>query len=107
MCKIDGIVIPNSNNPSDSATASGNYTVEISNSNCTAFSAPTTVTVNAIPSPVTLSQSGTITICGGSNFNISVTNPQGTNDYQWYRNGTVEDFGSVHYRDCHEIKPME
>nr|MBK9651292.1 Omp28-related outer membrane protein [Bacteroidota bacterium] len=81
-----GVVIPNAISANYSTTVSGDYTVEISNGSCTAYSTKSKVTVNPIPSAVTLSQTGIVNICSGKSLNVTVTNPIGTNSYSWLKN---------------------
>ncbi len=63
-----------------SATTSGSYTVKVTDSNCSTTSAPTTVTVNALPSAPTAT--GASINCQGS-ASLSVSGGSGTS-YNWY-----------------------
>ena len=69
--------------PSITATASGNYSVVVSNGNCQSSSDPVVVTVN--PSPVTPSffALDATEFCEGSSVTITVANVQAGVNYQW------------------------
>ncbi|MBI2273886.1 MAG: HYR domain-containing protein [Bacteroidetes bacterium] len=67
------------------ASVSGNYTVVLTNSNgCSATSAVTAVTVNAIPVASVTAQ-GSTTFCAGGSV---VLTANGAGTYQWNNNGT-------------------
>ena len=67
----DGAIITGATNATYTATQSGNYTVKISNANgCESTSANTTVTVNAIPTKATITQSGADLISSSNTGNI-------------------------------------
>ena len=66
-------------------TSSGSYTVTVSNaSGCTATSAPTTVTVNALPSTPVITPSGATTFCSGGSVDLSAPT---SNSYSWSPGG--------------------
>ena len=65
-----------------SVTTSGNYTVQVINSNgCLAISAATVVTVNPIPSVPAISASGSTIFCTGGNVVLTSSSATGN---QWY-----------------------
>ncbi len=66
------------------ATASGNYTVKITEGVCFATSIPTTVTVNSFPS-ASIAALGPTTICNGGTTLLDAGN--GFASYQWLSNG--------------------
>jgi large repetitive protein len=62
-------------------TSSGSYTVKVANSGgCQSTSAPTIVTVNALPATPTITASGPTTFCTGGN--VTLTSSPGTS-YLW------------------------
>jgi hypothetical protein len=68
-----------------SATASGNYTVTVTASDCSsAASAPTTVTVNPIPATPTIAAGGPTTFCAGGSVTLTSSSASGN---QWFLNG--------------------
>ncbi len=69
------------------ATATGNYTVVVTNSvtTCSATSAQQVVTVGP-PPPATTTPSGSVSICQGASTAISTNSAAGLT-YQWYLNG--------------------
>jgi hypothetical protein len=69
-----------------SATASGSYTVKVTNGNsCTsAPSAATTVTVNPIPATPTITPGGPTTFCAGGSVGLTSSSASGN---QWFLNG--------------------
>ncbi|MDR3679865.1 MAG: hypothetical protein P4L41_07855, partial [Flavipsychrobacter sp.] len=67
------------------ASASGQYTVAVSQNNCALSSAIDTVNVDA--PPTTVSNNGTI-ICSGNTIVLSAASGAGLS-YQWYGNGTL------------------
>lgn len=67
----NGILIPNATNNSYTANAAGNYTVSISNGNCTSTSTGTAVVVNQIPASPIISANGNTTFCQGNNVTLS------------------------------------
>lgn len=77
-----------------SATASGNYTVRVTQSNgCSAQSSATTITVNPTAT-FTITPSGPLTFCTGGNVKFNVTNSTATT-YVWYRNNIIVYTGSA------------
>lgn len=67
------------------ANASGDYAVQVSNSNgCMATSSVTTITVNSLPN-ATANATGSTTICQGDSLQIDAT--AGMSSYQWMMNG--------------------
>jgi hypothetical protein len=79
-----GVDIVGQTSSSYTATTSGSYTVTTSNGLCTKVSVPIVVTVNPAPD-VTVSTSGSTSICNGSKVVLSV--PAG-NTYVW-KNGSA------------------
>lgn len=73
--KLNGTNIPTATNASYTATVAGNYTVAI---NGGAASAPVTVVVNPLPTPVIAMNAGVLTVTTGPYSN-----------YQWYQNNTL------------------
>ena len=75
--------------PSINVTASGSYTVQITNaSGClSTASAPTVVTVNALPATPTISSSGAVNFCLGSS--VVLTSSTGTS-YLWSTGETTQ-----------------
>ncbi|MBK9451982.1 MAG: PKD domain-containing protein [Bacteroidetes bacterium] len=70
-----------------SVSASGSYTVQVTGSNgCTATSAPTVVTVNALPATPTITPSGPTTFCAGGS--VTLTSTAGTS-YLWSPGGAT------------------
>ncbi len=83
--KLNGTNITNATSSSYSATASGNYTVVVSNGSCGTTSPAVTVTVNAAPA-ATITAGGSTTFCSGS---VTLNANSGTGlTYQWRRDGT-------------------
>ncbi|HSY49453.1 MAG TPA: hypothetical protein VLC46_11620 [Thermoanaerobaculia bacterium] len=63
------------------ASASGNYTVNVTNANgCSATSSPTTVTVNANPATPTITAGGPTTFCAGGSVTLT-SSPAAS--YRW------------------------
>lgn len=76
-----GIAIPGATSQSYSATTSGNYSVVVSTSACSATSNSIDVVVN--PSPVaTASANGPTTVCQGGSVSLSAAQVNGAS-YQW------------------------
>jgi hypothetical protein len=72
--------------PSITASASGNYSVTVTNANgCSATSSPTTVTVNAMP-VATITPGSSTTFCAGSS--VSLTASAGSS-YLWSNGATA------------------
>ena len=70
------------------ATSSGNYTVQVTNSSgCSTISNPTTVSVNPLPM-ATLSNTGTLTFCQGGSVSLNANIGSGLT-YQWKKNGVI------------------
>lgn len=67
----NGLLIPSATTNVYNANTNGNYTVFISNSNCSSTSAPLFVTVTAIPVAPIISASGNTTICQGGNVTLN------------------------------------
>ena len=67
----NNVLIPNATNSSYTINSSGNYTVSITNGNCTSTSLSTTVTVNQVPSTPVINASGNTTFCQGNNVTLS------------------------------------
>ncbi len=68
------------------ASAPGNYTVQISNGSCNATSAATVVTVNALPT-ATITPAAATTFCQGGSVVLNANIGTGLT-YQWRLNGT-------------------
>lgn len=69
------------------ATATGNYSVTVTDANgCQATSAPVSVTVNPLPTPV-ISASGPTTFCQGDNVTLSLTSSY--SQYLWSNGATT------------------
>jgi hypothetical protein len=67
------------------ATATGNYTVDVSVSGCSsAQSAPTAVTVNPTPATPTITPGGPTTFCAGGSVTLTSSSATGN---QWLLNG--------------------
>lgn len=67
------------------ATATGNYSVAISNGSCTASAESVSVVVNALPTASITAGSATTFCAGGS----VVLTANGAGTYQWYNNGVA------------------
>ncbi len=67
----NNVLIPNATNSSYTINSSGNYTVSITNGNCTSTSLSTTVTVNQVPSTPVITASGNTAFCQGNNVPLS------------------------------------
>lgn len=86
--KESGVNIPGATSASLIVTATGTYTVEVTNSNnCVGTSAPETITVNV--TPTTITPMGPTTFCSGMNVTLQApTAPAGTTfTYQWKESG--------------------
>jgi len=68
------------------ATASGNYTVQVTNGCASAASAVTTVTVNPAPATPTITAGGPISFCAGGSVTLTSSSASGN---QWYRNNSA------------------
>ena len=83
----NGNVISGADNPTYSATATGNYAVVVTNSNlCSSTSAIVSVSIGAMTGQIT--PSGTVSFCAGSNATLNATSGPGFT-YQWYRNNVL------------------
>jgi hypothetical protein len=81
------IEIPGANNPTYTATETGNYAVNVAaGTNCAAASTPILVTVNPSPN-ATISAAGATSFCAGSSVLLSSSTGTGYT-YQWSRNGS-------------------
>ena len=84
---LNGNIITGATAQSYTASATGSYTVIVTNaSGCPATSAATSVTVNPIPATPVITVSGTTTFCAGSSVTLTAT---AASSYQWYRDGNV------------------
>ena len=85
---LNGNPIGGATNQNYSATATGNYTVKVTDGNsCTSpTSAPTTVTVNPLPITPTITPGGSTTFCPGGRVNLNSSSASGN---QWYLNGNA------------------
>ena len=83
---LNGNPIGGATNQLYNATASGNYTVAVTDGNsCTsAPSAATAVTVNPIPATPTITPGGPTTFCAGGSVTLTASSATGN---QWYLNG--------------------
>ncbi len=72
-------------NATYTANQTGNYTVVVNNSGCTATSTPVTVTVNTAPSAA-VNVSGATTFCSGNSVTLTA---QGTGTYLWSNGATT------------------
>jgi hypothetical protein len=82
--KLNGSPIGGQTNQTYSATASGSYTVTVTDGNgCSATSAPTTVTVNPLPATPTVNAGGPLTFCAGGSVTLTSSSASGNH---WYVN---------------------
>jgi len=82
---LNGNPIGGASNQVYNVTASGGYTVVVSDNGCpSAASAITTVTVNPLPATPTITPGGPTTFCQGGSVNLSSSSATGN---QWYLNG--------------------
>ena len=80
--KLNGTDITGATNTTYTATASGSYTVQVTNNGCASVaSAATTVTVNAIPATPVVTPGTNATICTGANIILTSSSATGN---QWY-----------------------
>jgi hypothetical protein len=85
--KLGGSDITGATGSSYSATASGNYSVTVTNINsCNATSSATTVTVNPLPS-ANISAIGSTIFCAGGSVALNANTGTGLS-YQWKLNGS-------------------
>src|SRR4029453_13084915 len=84
---LNGNPIGGATSNSYNATASGNYTVQVTDGNsCTsAASAATSVTVNPLPPTPTITPGGPTTFCAGGSVTLTSSSASGN---QWYLDGT-------------------
>jgi hypothetical protein len=83
---LDGTPIEGATNQAYIATASGSYTVTLTQTGCTSTqSSATAVTVNPIPATPTIGTSGPTTFCTGGSVTLTSSNASGN---QWYLNGS-------------------
>jgi hypothetical protein len=84
---LNGTPINGQTGTSYNATASGSYTVTVTNgSNCSATSAATVVTVNSTPPTPTVTPSGSTTACNGGTVGLTSSAASGN---QWLLNGNT------------------
>lgn len=85
---LNGAVINAATNATYTVNATGNYTVQTTNSNnCTSLaSAATVVTVNTIPTAPTITAGSSTTICSGAYVLLTSSSASGN---QWLLNGTA------------------
>ena len=82
---LNGAPINSATNQQYVATASGDYTVNVTTGNCTSTdSAKTTVTVSAIPAQPVITPGGPTTFCAGGSVTLTSSSASGN---QWYLNG--------------------
>jgi len=82
---LNGNPIDGASNQVYNVTASGGYTVVVSDNGCpSAASAITTVTVNPLPATPTITPGGPTTFCQGGSVNLNSSSASGN---QWYLNG--------------------
>ena len=82
---LNGNPIGGETNTTYNATASGNYTVTVTDgNNCSATSAATTVTVNPLPATPTITPGGPTTFCAGGSVTLTSSSATGN---QWNLNG--------------------
>jgi PKD repeat protein len=83
---LDGVFLSGENSDYLEATASGNYTVMVSDGNsCSSTSANTMVTVHPLPTIPTISASGPTTFCTGGSVTLTSSAASGN---QWFVNGS-------------------
>jgi outer membrane protease len=80
-------LISGANSSSYTATTSGSYNVQVSNTNCTATSINQSVIVNALPT-ATLTPAGPTTFCQGGSVVLNANVGSGLT-YQWYNGATL------------------
>lgn len=68
--QLNGVNISGATNSTYTASASGNYSVVVTNTGCSATSVATAVTVNPLPTP-TITAGGPTTFCSGGSVNLS------------------------------------
>ncbi|HKS26160.1 MAG TPA: lamin tail domain-containing protein [Thermoanaerobaculia bacterium] len=84
--KLNGSPIGGATGTTYPATASGSYTVTVTDGNgCSATSAPTSVTVNPTPATPTITPNGPVTFCAGGSVTLQSSSASGN---QWSLNGS-------------------
>jgi len=85
---LNGSAIGGASNQTYIATASGNYTVRVTDANvCTSAASPIiTVTVNAIPATPTITPSGSVQFCSAGSKTLTSSSATGN---QWYLEGNA------------------
>jgi hypothetical protein len=95
--KKDGIDISNATNSNYTAKTSGQYTLEVTNSNgCKAISNTSVLVINLLPT-TSISSNGVNSICSGSFVELtssSISNATGNLTYQWKKDG-INIFGAT------------
>ncbi|HEX6427753.1 MAG TPA: hypothetical protein VF008_08715 [Niastella sp.] len=82
-----GFAIAGANSNTYQATASGQYTVRVTDNNtCYATASKTTVTVNQVPATPSVYAGGPLTFCQGGTVQLLTT---ATGSLQWLNNGAV------------------
>lgn len=84
--QLDGSDIVGETNQSYTANSSGDYTVIVTSTGCSATSLSTTVTVIAVP-VANVTTSGPVTFCQGGSVML-MASVAGGNIYQWQESGT-------------------
>jgi len=81
---LDGDPISGATNQTFSASATGNYTVQVTSGGCSATSPPQTVTVNPAPPTPTITADGPTTMCGSGSVTLTSSSATGN---EWYNVG--------------------
>jgi hypothetical protein len=84
--KNGSLFIPGATNSTYTATSAGNYYCVVSNV-CGSYSS-NTIAVSVQPSTVTVTLSGSATICGGAFAPMSASSAGNNGTYQWKKNGS-------------------
>ncbi len=84
--RMNGTPISGATAQTLTATASGSYSVVVTNSGLSATSNTVVVTVNQLPN-TTITVVGTTTFCSGNT--VTLNTPAGAGAYQWSNNGTA------------------
>src|SRR5205823_1937165 len=94
---LNGTAIAGATSNSYSATASGNYTVKVTDGNgCTSgTSAAVSVTVNPLPATPTISAGGSTTFCAGSSVVLTSSSASGNRWYQGSSGTTTTPIGGA------------
>ncbi|TDX02023.1 Ig-like domain-containing protein [Dinghuibacter silviterrae] len=85
---LNGVAITGATASAYTATASGTYTVLLSNPCSSVTTSPVTVTVNPVPATPTVTAGGSTGICVGDSVILTV-NASGATGYQWFLGGTA------------------